>query len=114
MPANLASDAAATVAGTFLLGRDGISLPNVTPERRKAMVETFGMMLAVDEEARFVALQAVKDIETLTTENFPTLMENFLRVAEEWREVIENFGASVRPADASAEHPFDPRSMVRG
>jgi hypothetical protein len=79
-----------------------------------SLAQSLGATLAVDEEARFVALQIVKDIETLTTENFPTRMENFLRVAEEWRETIENFGASVRPADASAEHPFDPRSMVRG
>jgi hypothetical protein len=77
---------------------------------------TAGATLAVDEDAHSVDLQIVKDIETLSTENFPVLMENFLRVAEDWREAIENFGVKVTetPADASAETLFDPRSMVRG
>jgi hypothetical protein len=76
---------------------------------------TAGATLAVDEEARFVALHLVKDIETLTPENFPVLMENFLRVAEDWRDTIERFGAeetAPSPA-ATADLPLDPGSMLR-
>jgi heme oxygenase len=74
---------------------------------------TAGATLAVDENAFSVDLQIVKDIETLTTENFPVLMENFLRVAEDWHETIENFGEKVTetPAETSTVVPFDSSSL---
>ncbi|MDR2614762.1 MAG: type III secretion system chaperone [Candidatus Accumulibacter sp.] len=75
---------------------------------------TVGATLAVDEEARFAVLQIVKDIETLTPENFPVLMENFLRAAEDWREFIENFGEQATPTPtATAGISFNPGSMLR-
>jgi hypothetical protein len=76
---------------------------------------TAGATLAVDEEARFAALHLVTDIETLTPENFPALMENFLRVAEDWHDTIERFGAeeSAPSPAVTADLPLDPGSMLR-
>lgn len=47
-------------------------------------VETRGAALALDPEEGFVSLQLLKDMTALTQDNFPTLVEGFLNVAEEW------------------------------
>jgi hypothetical protein len=43
-------------------------------------------------------------------------MENFLNVAEDWRNTIERFGAeetAQTPAETPAVIPLDPASMLR-
>ena len=39
--------------------------------------QTCGATLALDVELTFVTLQIVKDMQTLTVQNFPTLVANF-------------------------------------
>ena len=46
--------------------------------------QTCGATLALDVELTFVTLQIVKDMQTLTVQNFPTLVANFLHTAEYW------------------------------
>lgn len=46
--------------------------------------QTCGATLALDVELTFVTLQIVKDMQTLTVQNFPTLVANFLHIAEYW------------------------------
>ena len=46
--------------------------------------QTCGATLALDVELTFVTLQIVKDMQTLTVQNFPILVANFLRTAEYW------------------------------
>lgn len=46
--------------------------------------QTCGATLALDVELAFVTLQIVKDMQTLTAQNFPTLVANFLHIAEYW------------------------------
>jgi hypothetical protein len=47
--------------------------------------QTGGGTLSLDEEGRFACLQVVKDIRSLTPENFPVFVENFLHVAQYWQ-----------------------------
>jgi hypothetical protein len=67
--------------------------------------QTAGATLAVDPEASFISLAVIKDMETLTPENFPDLMENFLRVADFWRGEIEKFGEGRMEASAEEALP---------
>ena len=46
--------------------------------------QTCGATLALNVELTFVTLQIVKDMQTLTVQNFPILVANFLRTAEYW------------------------------
>ena len=46
--------------------------------------QTCGATLALDVELTFVTLQIVKDMQTLTVQNFPTLVANYLHVAKYW------------------------------
>jgi hypothetical protein len=48
--------------------------------------QTGGGALSLDEEGRVACLQVQKDIRSLTPENFTMLMENFLHIAQYWRD----------------------------
>jgi hypothetical protein len=47
--------------------------------------QTGGGALSLDEEG-FACLQALQDIRSLTPENFPVFVENFLHIAQYWQE----------------------------
>ncbi|MDR3056338.1 MAG: type III secretion system chaperone [Zoogloeaceae bacterium] len=59
---------------------------------------TGGGALSLDENARFVCLQAAKDIRSLTPENFVVFMENFLHIAEYWHKRCLESGPSASAA----------------
>jgi hypothetical protein len=54
---------------------------------------TMGATLGVDVDSEFINLQIATDISVLTNENFPILMENFLSMAETWRNEVANLDA---------------------
>ena len=47
--------------------------------------ETRGATLALDNDESFVCLQMAPSLRALTRENFPSLVENFLNMADYWR-----------------------------
>jgi hypothetical protein len=60
--------------------------------------ETRGAALALDSEESFICLQIAPSLRTLTRENFPALVENFLQVAETWRQRLEAGPAAPAPS----------------
>jgi hypothetical protein len=67
---------------------------------------TGGGTLSLDENARFVCLQAVKDLRSLTPENFVVCLENFLHIAEYWHKhcLESDPAASAAAAPSGAEN----------
>ncbi len=47
--------------------------------------ETQGMTLSVDNDRTFIMLETAPYLSTVTTDNFHTLVENFLQTADKWR-----------------------------
>jgi hypothetical protein len=77
--------------------------------------KTAGATLSVDPNERFVGLAVAKELEILTPENFPGLVENFLQVADTWREFVEGFAAGMPAIDAPAApglEAFNPALMM--
>jgi hypothetical protein len=72
--------------------------------------ETGGATLALDRDENFVFLQIAPSLYTLTRENFPVLVENFLNVAEAWRKRLER-----KPTEESREETHtSPPSLMEG
>ncbi|MDR2788734.1 MAG: type III secretion system chaperone [Candidatus Accumulibacter sp.] len=72
--------------------------------------QTGGGALSLDEEGRFACLQIVKDIRSLTPENFPVLVENFLHVAQYWRDRC----LAADPAEAAGTSSTAPTAEPHG
>ena len=65
--------------------------------------ETMGATLALDAEENFVCLQIAPSLRVLTPENFPILVENFLNVAEAWRERLKTGQTVEAPREEAAD-----------
>ena len=66
---------------------------------------TRGATLALDKDERFVCLQMAPSLRTLTQENFPALVENFVNMAEHWRARCLEIAARGKGEDAAAAAP---------
>jgi hypothetical protein len=70
--------------------------------------KTGGTTLSLDPAAQAVCLQAARDMQALTPQTFPTLIENFLHVAEVWREKCETAATATTTATATTATGGDP------
>jgi hypothetical protein len=77
--------------------------------------ETRGATLSLDANESFVCLQMAPSLRTLTKQNFPTLVENFLNMAEHWRkrclEAAEREERQI--GTAPAPEPMHDANMMR-
>ena len=64
---------------------------------------TYGAALALDPAERFICLQAAQPLLTLTRDNFPDLVENFLSLAGEWRGRCLELSRSAAEEEPAAE-----------
>lgn len=76
--------------------------------------ETGGATLAVDGEEKFVSLQIVRDLRTLTPERFAAILDNFLTAASLWRGRVDGHSAEEkRKPDLPEAALPDPGMMIR-
>ena len=74
---------------------------------------TRGATLALDADENFVCLQIAPSMRALTPENFPALVENFLNVAETWRERLQT-GLPAEGAREKTAEPAAPPQLMAG
>ncbi len=66
--------------------------------------KTAGMTLSVDKDGTFIALQTCVDAHALSSDDFFTILDNFVHVAEFWaKECAKNTGDSVSGAEQTED-----------
>jgi hypothetical protein len=67
--------------------------------------KTSGMTLSVDTSSTFVVLQTCMDTHAFSTDDFFTIVDNFVHVAEFWEKECANENKTLSPITVNMEEP---------